>query len=1853
MKNNDKLKADAKVLGQILAAQNILFVLPSEKQITEFFAKSLSTIPGVSSCCVCIGTSYSQEGELNDETCKECLNLRIEKDIQSYISKEFICRLNKLPDLFIYPLETIDNRYGFIIFLIDETSNFELYKPFICNLGNFIALTLENRIQKSDLQKSHDVLESKVEQRTIELQKINITLEKELVEHKHTQQLLANQFRLLSALINSSGNIIIFSLDRNYCYTAFNEKHREEMKQIWNIDIQIGMNLMNCISINELKELAKHSIDRALGGETFSEIQYQIDAEIYYEFFWNPIYQNNEVVGITAFVQDITSRKKNEDQILKLNKIYAVLSNINQSIVRIHNKKELLNEVCHIAVVYGNFRMVWIGLIDQLSNKVEVVASNGFTGDYLKTINLDLNDESLSSGPTGQAIKSGKYKISNNIESDESMIYWRDNAIKYGFKSTASFPLVVFNNIIGALSIYSDEPSFFKEEDINLLNEMTLDISFALEYIETENHRKDAELALFKKSEELERYFTNTLDLLCIADTDGYFQRLNPQWESTLGFSLKELERKRFLDLVHPDDMESTLHAIAMLEKQEEILRFTNRYLCKDGSYKWIEWNSFPSGKLIYAVARNITEHKLVEQERYENLLFYESLDLVNRAMQQTDNLELMMRNTLRTIMSIFDSDRVWLFYPCDPDVPTFRVPMEVTKPDYPGAKILNIEIPLSYDMAENLREVLNSDGPVTYLMGTERPINKISAEQFNVKSMMMVALYPKSDKPWALGLHQCSIPRTWTNFELRLFKEISRRISDVLTSLLAYNNLRESEAKYRRIVDTANEGIWMISQDGITITINTRMADMLGYNEKEIIGKPYTDFMFNEDIDDHQFKMMSRRNGIPGNYERRFKRKDGVTLWTQVSAAPIFNEEQKFIGSFAMFTDTTERKRNEAINSTRLYLLQYAASHSLDELLEETLNEAEKLTNSCIGFYHFVEDNQKFLTLQNWSKRTKKEFCKAEGKGLHYAIDEAGVWVDCVSQGKPVIHNDYSALAHRKGMPEGHAKVIRELVVPVLRGNKIKAILGIGNKTSDYNEKDIETISILADLAWEIAEKKRSEEALRQSEEKFRRIAENARDVIYRMSLPDGKYEYMSPAVLSMFGYSSEEYYKDPLLFKQAIHPNWQKYFEEQWINLNKGEMPPTYEYQIIHKSGEERWLNQRNILIKDKAGNPIAIEGIVTDITERKQAEEAIRKREQEFHSLAENSPDNIMRYDINCRVIYANSQPETDMGFYDESVFMGKTPLESNPDGLYEGGRADVANFQSALQIVLSGGDNKDVEMHIPDGSGGFFTHAVRITAERDSEGKIIGALAFGRDITEHKRAEEALRESEQKFRSFIEESSEGFTLTDEQGTIIEWNRAREKITGLPKSEVLGKALWDIIYQMLTPELKTPERFEYNKQIILDALNTGKSHLFDKVLESEIIRQNDLQQFLEQTIFPIKTDKGYCLGSVTRDITKRKQMEETLAEREREFRSLAENSPDNIIRYNHQCRAIYCNKKIFTTNPEIILGKTPVELGVGGAENDAKYEEHIKQVLESGKSSELELVLQLTNGEFKNHLIRFVPERNIEGKITGVLSIGQDITERKQAEEEIIKLNTELEQRVFERTAQLEAANKELEAFAYSVSHDLRAPLRHIDGFLKLLQEKIQTKLDEQSIHYMITISNSAKKMGTLIDNLLSFSRVGRSIMSRTNVNLNQLIQEIIKDLQPETQGRNINWHISELPVVVGDKALLQAVLVNLISNALKFSRTRELAEIEIGSLPGEEKEEVVFVRDNGVGFDMNYATKLFGVFQRLHHSDEFEGTGIGLANVQRIIFRHGGRTWATGKVNEGATFYFSLPSPDYEK
>ena len=386
-----------------------------------------------------------------------------------------------------------------------------------------------------------------------------------------------------------------------------------------------------------------------------------------------------------------------------------------------------------------------------------------------------------------------------------------------------------------------------------------------------------------------------------------------------------------------------------------------------------------------------------------------------------------------------------------------------------------------------------------------------------------------------------------------------------------------------------------------------------------------------------------------------------------------------------------------------------------------------------------------------------------------------------------------------------------------------------------------------------------------------------------------------------------------------------------------------------------------------------------------------------------------------------------------------------------------------------------------------------------------------------------------------------------------------------------------------------------------------------------------------------------------SFHRDISGRKQAEEAL-QHERTLKAAIVDSTDDAI----ITKLLDGTVTSWNQAAEKLLGYSAEEM-VG---------QSVRTIIPSDRYAEEEEVLDRTrNGEQIKHYqtvrkakdghlvpisLTISPIRDKDGRIIGASKIARDITEIKEMEQAIQTLNRDLEHRVEIRTKQLEAAIQELGAFTYSVSHDLRAPLRHLTGFVELLNRQSNSGLDAKSRHYLEVISQSATKMGCLIDDLLSFSRMGRAEMMKNTVDLGRLTQEVREELSRDLPpGRGLQWRIGELPVVTGDQAMLRLVLVNLLSNAVKYSRHAEAPVIEVGAWLSEGREWTVCVRDNGAGFEMKYVDKLFGLFQRLHSSTEYEGTGVGLANVQRIIARHGGRTWAEGELNKGAAFYFTLP------
>ncbi|MCY7323302.1 MAG: PAS domain S-box protein [Phormidesmis sp. CAN_BIN36] len=501
--------------------------------------------------------------------------------------------------------------------------------------------------------------------------------------------------------------------------------------------------------------------------------------------------------------------------------------------------------------------------------------------------------------------------------------------------------------------------------------------------------------------------------------------------------------------------------------------------------------------------------------------------------------------------------------------------------------------------------------------------------------------------------------------------------------------------------------------------------------------------------------------------------------------------------------------------------------------------------------------------------------------------------------------------------------------------------------------------------------------------------------------------------------------------------------------------------------------------------------------------------------------------------------------------------------------------------------------------------------------------------------------ALWEQEQEFETTFELAGVGIAHVSTAGQWLRVNRKLCEIVGYSHQELTQETFQDITYLAdLDPDL------EYVRQLLA-------GEIFNYCLDKRYIRKDGSLVWINLTVSLVYEPNGvpkYFI-SVVRDISEHKQAE---AERERHAAEIkkAQDDRDRFFTLSLDLLCIAGADGYFKRiNPafERVLGYSSDEL-LG-----RPFLEFVHPDDQATTLAEIErLIAGTTAPHFENRYrcqdgsYRWIDWVSVPIADEGLIyAVGHDVTQRKQAELEINQLNEELESRVKQRTAQLEAANRELESFSYSVSHDLRAPLRHIAGFVELLKARLKSvNLDETSDRYITTITETTKQAGVLIDDLLTFSRMGRSEMHTTTFSLTELLHEVKRGVDLDVGDRTIQWKIHPLPEIQGDPSMLRLVLRNLLENAAKYTRLCEQPEIEIGSFDHLD-EMIFFVRDNGIGFDMRYVNKLFGIFQRLHVGTQFEGTGIGLANVQRIIHRHDGRIWAEGEVDRGATFYFSRP------
>ena len=980
--------------------------------------------------------------------------------------------------------------------------------------------------------------------------------------------------------------------------------------------------------------------------------------------------------------------------------------------------------------------------------------------------------------------------------------------------------------------------------------------------------------------------------------------------------------------------------------------------------------------------------------------------------------------------------------------------------------------------------------------------------------------------------------------------KTVQEKISQLESKIL------ESERRRLGLFELTNDAIFIINMDGLYIDVNQRAADLLGYNRLDMIGKNMIDFILKDEQKDSLNRLGDLKAGkILPIYQRTFKRRDGSTFVAEINAAVVQDEEGNPAYIQSAVRDISERiLAEQALDKERKAY--HLIANSL--IYSDSLNS---FCNRCLEGLTQILDFEA-STIRIYDKTTRMLNPIAQ---YNIEVDEKSK-VEIKSESIDSPHHVFALAARNKraliaprfedrSILEPYKKKMKEMGIysfitwPILDAKKelMGVLQMVTHKHRDIPDDDLiffETIAQMFTLAFE---KKRTEDTIRESEEKYRTFAQNFQGIAYLLKLNE-KPVFYNGAVEEITGYTNEELVSQQKMWDDIIHPEDRERVIREFQSLLKSHSKLiNIEYRILTKQGNIKWLNEIAQAIFGEGSEPVWVQGAMYDISDE--------RRMQDFHTKQRKL----------------------------------STALSA------------ISNLTESLRLVLDVTSDFDVidsgSIYIIDKETGF----LNLVTSKNLSKKYAEHLAF-----------------------FV--SNSPFT----------------------QSIMTGKPVYvDYLEIEQEPEDSLNKEEGIHSIAIIPIISEGK------IVATLFLASHTSGDIPINTRNSIETIASQIGGSIARI-----RAEEALRESDQRYRTFVQNFQGIAYRTKDNMYPIFFHGAV-----EEITGYTSDEL----IQRDPSWSDIIhpydlpllkKAVEEIPKRKDDSYTMLEYRIITKNKEIRWVQDiwqvlEDREGNLIGIQGSIHNITERKRAQTEIERLYEELEKRVAIRTEQLTQINKELTAFSYSVSHDLRTPLRHIGGFANLLQKRIEglEEKDDRVLSYTQKIIDSVEEMNLLIDGLLTFSRMSRVEMVKIRINLTELVQDVLNDFQVELGNRQVDVSVNFLPDVIGDPSLLRLVLVNLISNAFKFTKIRDIAEIKIGVMPSQEEEKAtIYIRDNGVGFDMKYYDRLFGVFQRLHKNEEFEGTGIGLATVQRVVRRMGGTIWAEGEVDKGATFYFTMPKAE---
>ena len=1013
----------------------------------------------------------------------------------------------------------------------------------------------------------------------------------------------------------------------------------------------------------------------------------------------------------------------------------------------------------------------------------------------------------------------------------------------------------------------------------------------------------------------------------------------------------------------------------------------------------------------------------------------------------------------------------------------------------------------------------------------------------------------------------------------------ISRDITKRKTAEAA---LVASEQKYRKLHESMMDGYVFVDMQGFIRDYNESYRLMLGYNTNELLQLTFRDITPGQW---HKFEasVVSEQvlpRGFSDIYHKEYRKKDGTVFPVEVHAFLIKSDAGENEGIWAIVRDITKRKMAE-------------------EALQLSEQRFKKVFNEAPMGIALIE------SLTGIIKEVNPMFAKISGR----SIDEMKHidWMSITHPDDVQKNLDYTA-SMNAGKITGFTMEKRYL-------HKDGSPVWINMTAAQLNVEDNAHPNHLC-MIENITDRKVAEIALQESEEKYRDMVALLPDAVFIHA--DGKILFANPATLKMVEAESFEQLAEKNV-SEFIHPEFMEHRKQSLANILLSKDKAIFREEKFLKMNKDV-IDVEVFEIPVTFMGKLAIQSIAKDITQRKKAEYEIKLKDELLHLTGKMAKVGGWEFDpVSLQGIWSD---QTAMIHDMDTGMLGNAEL-----GFRFYSDESGSKIRQAVQAVIEKRIPYDLELELTSAKGIHkWVRTIGVPVEKD--GKIIKVRGTIQDITDRKTSELVIENERRRLRTLIETIPDLIWLKDPEGTYTLCNPVFEQYLGATETEIIGKTDFDFESKDVAAANQLRD-----KNVI-----ASKSSL---VYQEWVINKADSEQrLLEITKTPMYEAGFKLIGilGVARDITAIYKSQESLREREEIYSTIVNQANDSVVLIDPGTGGFAeYNKAAYTS-----LGYTFDEfakLTLFDIEAKMKGDSQIENLkgLKKDLASVYETSHRTKDGRFRDVRVSTMLI-NIRGK-DYMSSIWSDITERKGVQEELHKMNAELELRVKQRTLEIENANKELDSFSYSVSHDLRAPLRGIDGWSLALLQDYNHALDEQGRVYLTRVRGEAQRMGNLIDDLLKLSRLNRSGMTKENIDISAIAQTIADRLLESHTGRHCKVIVQPGLFAFGDPNMLEIALTNLLDNAFKFTGKIDHAKIEFGLMPVDGVP-TYYVRDNGAGFDMEFAKKLFGAFQRMHKQSDFPGSGIGLATVKRIISRHGGHIWAHSEPGKGATFYFTI-------